>query len=69
MRRRRRKKERSLIARFKCRNEARGNQVEREKEEKMQGICGTKTKSLEHIVKECEETRSKIIIEEFSKKR
>lgn len=59
------KKERSIIARFRCGNQTRGNQKWRTEEEKKCRICGKEIESLEHVVKECELTKDEMMIEEF----
>jgi len=59
------KKDRSLIARYRCGNELKGGQYWREIEERTCRICGRGEESLTHVLKECEATRDNIQSEDF----
>lgn len=59
------KKDRSLIARYRCGNELRGGQYWREIEERTCRVCGRGEESLTHVLKECEATRDKIRSEDL----
>lgn len=59
------KKDRSLIARYRCGNELRGDQYWREIEERTCRVCGRGEESLTHVLKECEATRDNIQSEDF----
>jgi len=48
------RKERRMIARY--RNEMRGNYYWREEEDRKCRVCGKRTESLEHVMRECEKT-------------
>lgn len=54
-------KNRSLITRYKCGNETKGNQHWREEDDRRCRICQRKF----HILKECEATKNELRIEEF----
>jgi len=53
LRGRRRKKERILLARFRCGNEMRGRQYWREEEERKCRICGEEDETIEHVLERC----------------
>lgn len=57
MRGRRKKKERNLIARFRCENEMRGNQHWKEEEEKKYKICKQGIENITHVLTECGMTK------------
>ena len=57
LKRRMRKKERSLIARFRCGNEVGGRQHWREEENRRCRICKEEEETLEHVIERCEVTR------------
>jgi len=59
------KKERSLVARYRCRNEMRGSQHWREENEKTCRVCGSGEENIMHVLKECEATKNKMPIERF----
>jgi len=59
------KKDRCLVARYKCGNEIRGSQHWREKEKRKCRICGETEENLVHVLKECEITKNEIPIEKF----
>ena len=65
LRGRRRKKERNGIARYRCGNETKGSQYWRGEEERKCRICGKAEENLMHVLKECEETKSEISVEEL----
>ncbi|KYN30224.1 hypothetical protein ALC57_00314, partial [Trachymyrmex cornetzi] len=58
-------KDRSLIARFRCGNETKGDQYWREDEERRCRICHGAEENMTHILKECEKTKSEMRAEEF----
>jgi len=58
-------KDRSLIARYRCGNETRGSQHWREEEDRKCRICGEEEENLAHILKECETTKSETTFEDF----
>ena len=62
-----RKKERSLIARFKCGNEVRGRQHWREEENRRCRICKEEEETLEHVIGTCEATRGDLRVKEVLK--
>jgi len=60
------KKERSLIASYRCKNEMRGGQHWREKNERTcRDRCGSGEENIMHVLKECEATKDEMSIEEF----
>ena len=63
-----RKKERSLIARFRCGNEVRGRQHWREEESRRCRICKEEEETLEHVIERCEVTRGDLRIKEVLKR-
>lgn len=63
------KKDRSIIARYRCSNEPRENYHWKEAMEKRCRICGKKEESVIHILWECETTCSNIQIKEFLNER
>jgi len=67
LRGRKRKKERIMIARYRCGNEMKGNQHWLKEEDKKCRMCGEEMESIAHVLKECEETRDEISEEEFLK--
>jgi len=67
LRGRRRKKERIMIARYRCGNEMKGNQHWLKEEDRKCRICGEETESIAHVLKECEETRDEMPEGEFLK--
>lgn len=67
LRERKGKKERSLIARFRCGNEMRGNQYWKKEEDKKCRVCKEGMENVRHVLKECEATKEKMTIEEFMK--
>lgn len=50
---RRKRKDRSLIARYRCGNECKENQHWKEEEEKTCRLCEEETESIEHIIRDC----------------
>lgn len=56
---------RKLIARFRCGNEMRCSQFWKGKEEEVYRICKNTEESLEHVIRECETTRSRKETEEI----
>lgn len=62
-----REEKRSLIARFRCGNEIRGNQHWLEKEDRKCRICGKGTDNTAYVLKECKETREEMTVEDFMK--
>ena len=60
-----RMKDRSLIARFRCGNKTKGGQYWREDVEKKCRICHAAEESMSHILKECKETKSEMLMKEF----
>jgi len=67
LRGRRKKKERNIIARFRCGNEARVGRYWEEEEERKCRICGEKEEDWTHILRECEATREELEIRELMK--
>lgn len=63
----RNKKERNMIARYRCGSETRGSKHWLEEAEKKCRICGEGTENIVHILKECEETKDEMTVEEFLK--
>lgn len=61
----RKKKERNLIARYRCGNEMKKGQYWKEEEEGRSRICGETKENLTHVLKECKETRDEMGLEEF----
>ncbi|KYN00522.1 hypothetical protein ALC62_08707 [Cyphomyrmex costatus] len=61
----RRMKDRSIIARFRCGNELRGGQYWREDEERRCRICYRSEENVIHMLKECTETKSEKQMVEF----
>ncbi|XP_025998026.2 trichohyalin-like [Solenopsis invicta] len=59
------KKDRCLIARYRCGNETRGSQYWREEAERRCRICKREEESLYHMIKECEATKSEMTLEEI----
>lgn len=57
-------KDRSLIARYKCRNETKGSQHWREEDRRCR-ICRAAEESMFHILNECEASKNELRIEEF----
>lgn len=62
---RRKKKERNIIARFRCGNEARIGRYWESEEGRRCRICGEKEEDWMHILRECEETREEVEIREL----
>ncbi|KYQ51025.1 hypothetical protein ALC60_09821 [Trachymyrmex zeteki] len=60
-----RMKDTSLVTRFICGNETKEGQYWREDEKKRCRICHAAEKNMTHILKECEETKSEMQMEEF----
>lgn len=58
LRGKKKRKDRCLIARFRCGNECRGNQHWKEEEDKVCRICKEETESLEHVTERCQTTKS-----------
>ena len=67
LKRRIRKKERSLIARFRCGNEVRRRQHWREEENRRCRICKEEEETLEHVIERCEVTRGDLRVKEVLK--
>lgn len=65
LREERKKKERIMIARYKCNNEWRGDQFWREEEERICRICGEEKKSIIHILEKYKKTKKEVIIKEL----
>lgn len=59
------KKDRELIARFRCGNETKGRQYWTEGEDRRCRLCGGEEENLSHIIDECGATRNELTIEEF----
>lgn len=57
------RKDRGIIARYRCGNETRGSQYWREEDDRRCRICKRAEESMSHILRECEETKSEITIE------
>jgi len=57
LRGRRKKKERIILARYRCGNEMRGGQYWREVEERKCRICGVEDETIEHVLERCEATK------------
>ncbi|XP_029175923.1 nucleolar protein 58-like [Nylanderia fulva] len=68
LRGKRNKKERNMIARYRCGNETKESQHWLEKAERRCRICREGIENMLHILKECEETKDGITLEEFLKK-
>lgn len=66
LRERRKKKDRNVIARYRCGNKMRGSQHWREDKERKCRVCKG-VEILMHVLKECEATRYETSIEEFLK--
>jgi len=60
LRGRKRKKERIMIARYRCGNEMKGNQHWLKEEDRKCRVYGKEMESIAHVLKECEETREEI---------
>ena len=67
LRGKRSKKERNMIARYRCGNETRGSQHWLGEVERRCRICGEGIENMLHILKECEETKDEMTLEEFLK--
>lgn len=65
LRGRRKRKDRCLIARYRCGNEWRGNQHWKKEEDKICRICEREIESLEHMICFCQATRNNIQIGEL----
>lgn len=65
LRGRRKKKERNLIARYRCGNETRGSKHWSEEEERKCRVCKEKIEDWRHILTECVETKEEIEIEKL----
>lgn len=59
------KKERSLIARYRCGNEIKGGHYWEDEEERKCRICKQEEETLEHVLKKCEYTKGDMEIEDF----
>jgi hypothetical protein len=59
------KKDRMLIARYRCGSEVKGSQHWREEEDRRCRICQKEEENIEHLLKECEATKSEIQLNEF----
>ncbi|XP_077278957.1 uncharacterized protein LOC143906639 [Temnothorax americanus] len=59
------KNDRMLIARYRCGSEVKGSQHWREEEDRRCRICQKEEENIEHILKECEATKSEIQLKEF----
>jgi len=57
-----------MIARYRYRNEMKGNQDWLKEEDKKCRVCEEEIESITHVLKECEETRGEISEEEFLKR-
>jgi len=57
LRGRRKKKERIILARYRCGNEMKGRQYWREEEERKCRICGVEDETIEHVLERCEATK------------
>jgi len=62
---RRKRKDRSLIAKYRCGNEIKGDQYWRKEEDRRCRICWHAEEIIRHVLKECEMTRSGLEIEEL----
>jgi len=58
-------KDRSIIARYRCGNETKGSQYWRKDDDRKCRICREAEESLFHILKECDATKNDMSIEEF----
>ncbi|XP_020294889.1 vicilin-like seed storage protein At2g18540 [Pseudomyrmex gracilis] len=67
LRGRKRKKDRIMIARYRCGNEMKGNQHWMKEEDRKCRVCGKEIESIKHVLEECEGTRGEISEEEFLK--
>jgi len=67
LRGRKRKKERIMIARYRCGNEMKGNQHWLKEEDRKCRMCGEEMENIAHVLKECGETRDEISEGEFLK--
>lgn len=63
--RRKKKKNRCLIARFRYGNKCKGNQYWKEEENKACRICEREIESLEYVTRTCQTTKSDIRIKEL----
>ncbi|KAG7196729.1 hypothetical protein KM043_016066 [Ampulex compressa] len=63
----RKRAERRLIARFRCENEARGNQYQRDMEDRICRVCEKNIEYMDHIVRECVGTKEGWAVEELLK--
>lgn len=59
------KKDRMLIVRYRCGSEVKSSQHWREEEDRRCRLCQREEENLDHILKECEATKSEIQLEEF----
>lgn len=59
------KKKRMLIVRYRCGSEVKSSQHWREEEDRRCRLCQREEENLDHILKECEATKSEIQLEEF----
>jgi len=60
------KKERSLVARYRCGDKTRGGHHWREENERTcRDRCGSEEENIMHVLKECEVTKDEMPIEEF----
>lgn len=59
------KKDRMLIVRYRCGSEVKSSQHWREEENRRCRLCQREEENLDHILKECEATKSEIQLEEF----
>lgn len=62
---RRKRKGRSLIARYRCGNECRGNQHWKDDGDKVCRLCEEEVESLEHMIRRCKVTRNDMQIGEL----
>ena len=54
-----------LIARYRCGSEVKGSQHWKEEEDRRCRICQKEEENIEHVLKECEATKSEIQLNEF----
>ncbi|KYN26816.1 hypothetical protein ALC57_03857, partial [Trachymyrmex cornetzi] len=61
----RKRKDKSLIDRYRCESETKGSQYWREVEDRSSRIYLVEEESIFHILKECEETKNELRTEKF----
>lgn len=67
LRGKKKKRDRNLIAKYRCGNEMKGGQYWKEESERKCRICEESEESMIHVLRECGEIKEEITIEEFLK--